>query len=280
MKIHPVAEMFPMLSQVEYEALRDNIEERGQLVPVIVSKNVLLDGRNRLKACEELGKEPWVQEWEGTGGTETEFILSLNLYRRHLTDSQRAMVVSKASDHIKRENEERRKTTQFQEGTVPNPDGRKGKEMARQDSDEPIRDYSKENKHSTAGRVAKIAKVSRYKAQQALKLAKESPELADKVAAGDLTLGKATQQLNESRSTTKEETTNGTAPTASKPKPDMSPAAMEKYAQFNKLIRLWKQCHTTVKRRFFDELPQEDIELIGSKPLDKISNILNNINKE
>jgi hypothetical protein len=43
-------------------------------------------------ACRELGVEPHLQEWDGHGGTPLDFTISKNLHRRHLTESQRAMI--------------------------------------------------------------------------------------------------------------------------------------------------------------------------------------------
>lgn len=56
------------------------------------SRTHLLDGRARLRACAELGLEPRIVEWDGQGGTEEAFIIARNLRRRHLSESQRALI--------------------------------------------------------------------------------------------------------------------------------------------------------------------------------------------
>jgi ParB-like chromosome segregation protein Spo0J len=89
--IHPAANLFPMMTDEEYQALREDIKTHGQLEPIIYWKNMLVDGRNRLKACEELNIEP--KEVELMDETDpVAYVLSYNLHRRHLTTSQRAMV--------------------------------------------------------------------------------------------------------------------------------------------------------------------------------------------
>ena len=50
----------------------------------------ILDGRNRYRACVELGIEPETTNY--TGNDPVGFSLSLNLHRRHLTSDQRAAI--------------------------------------------------------------------------------------------------------------------------------------------------------------------------------------------
>jgi hypothetical protein len=94
LEIHPAAEIFPPMSDTEYAALLADMRINGQSHPIITWKGKVIDGRNRLRACRELGIEPKTQEWDEKGSL-TAFILSANLVRRHLDESQRAMVAAK-----------------------------------------------------------------------------------------------------------------------------------------------------------------------------------------
>ncbi|MER6303068.1 ParB/RepB/Spo0J family partition protein [Kitasatospora sp. NPDC001539] len=91
MKIHPSAAQYPMLPEHELHDLAQDIKESGLLMPIVLDPDgVLLDGRNRLAACELAGIEPRFTAYTGTD--QNEYILSSNLRRRHLSEGQRAMV--------------------------------------------------------------------------------------------------------------------------------------------------------------------------------------------
>lgn len=94
--VHPACAMLPMMSAASLAELADDIKANGQEQPVVVHRGLLLDGRNRLKACELVGVTPKVREWEGDDPVR--WVLSLNFHRRHLTDSQKSIVGAHAAD--------------------------------------------------------------------------------------------------------------------------------------------------------------------------------------
>lgn len=91
-KIHPFATAFPYMSDEEVKALSEDIKTNGQIHPIIVMGDVLLDGRHRLRACQMAEIDPAVKEYEGLTDDESllKYITSLNIHRRHLTTSQKA----------------------------------------------------------------------------------------------------------------------------------------------------------------------------------------------
>lgn len=92
---HPVADIFPRMSEREFSALRDDIEANGQREPIWTWRGYVIDGRHRARACFDLGVEPTAREYEGEESSLVAFVVSLNLHRRHLDESQRAMVAGK-----------------------------------------------------------------------------------------------------------------------------------------------------------------------------------------
>lgn len=94
LKIHPAADVFPMLSEEDLFELTMDIKANGLLHPIVVKDGLLIDGRNRRAACLALGIEPKVEELKN-GIDPVAYILSTNVNRRHLTKGQRAMAVAK-----------------------------------------------------------------------------------------------------------------------------------------------------------------------------------------
>ena len=87
--VHPAAELFPMMSAEELQGLADDIREHGQREPVILYHGAVLDGRNRLRACELAGVEPrFVTRTDAEVGDPVKFVLSLNEKRRHMSPAQ------------------------------------------------------------------------------------------------------------------------------------------------------------------------------------------------
>lgn len=95
--VHPVANIFPMMTQEEFESLKDDIQLHGQREPVVFWHDQLIDGRNRMMACQALGIEA---EWCELDSDDdpVAYVVSHNLHRRHLSTSQRAMVAAKLAD--------------------------------------------------------------------------------------------------------------------------------------------------------------------------------------
>jgi len=125
LRIHPAAELFPLVVDAELKELASNIWENGLRVPIVgwaSDGQFLLDGRNRLDALALLGllyetddHHVGLKKWNGKqwadrpGGRlegECEFknfhdgdpyaiALSLNVHRRHLTAEQKRELIAK-----------------------------------------------------------------------------------------------------------------------------------------------------------------------------------------
>lgn len=113
LKIHPAAEMFPLMSKDELLELGENIRKRGLATRVTMFEDKdgelsLLDGRNRLDAMELAGMTievrgdrniairgdgPWISECE-KGIDPYQFVLSANAHRRHLTPEQKRELIA------------------------------------------------------------------------------------------------------------------------------------------------------------------------------------------
>ncbi|MFE2560813.1 ParB/RepB/Spo0J family partition protein [Streptomyces sp. NPDC059352] len=87
--------LFPELDEDDLNALADDIKENGLLHPVVRDRSGrIIDGRNRLKACEIADMEPSYTTYEGEDPDG--YALSANIHRRNLTKGQLAMITAKA----------------------------------------------------------------------------------------------------------------------------------------------------------------------------------------
>lgn len=98
MELHPLCTYFPRMSDDEFNSLKDNIQDNGQTHPIYTLDGMILDGGNRYRALCELGIDPVMIEY--TGSNPTQFILSSNLLRRHLTQGQSAAIVSASQSWV------------------------------------------------------------------------------------------------------------------------------------------------------------------------------------
>lgn len=95
-KFHPYAEVFPLFADVEFDALVEDIKAHGLREKIWLYEGKILDGRNRFLACKTAKVEPQFREYKGDDALA--FVLSLNLQRRHLDESQRSMVAGKVAN--------------------------------------------------------------------------------------------------------------------------------------------------------------------------------------
>ena len=105
---HPACLLFPQLGKAELQELADDIKANGLKNDIVRLNGQILDGRNRHLACGMAGVEPRFVEWSGQGSP-TEWVISQNLFRRHLTASQRAVVAHDLLPVLEKEAKERQR---------------------------------------------------------------------------------------------------------------------------------------------------------------------------
>lgn len=102
---HEIANIFPLFADSEMEALTQDIKAHGLREAIWLYEGKILDGRNRYLACGLAGVMPSFRQYEGTDPVG--FVVSLNLHRRHLNESQRGMVatnIARLAPHRPKEN--------------------------------------------------------------------------------------------------------------------------------------------------------------------------------
>lgn len=189
--LHGVCTLFRLMRGQEWDDFCLDIELHGVKDPVWTwvdpSDGIkhIIDGQNRAKALvvanrrrEERGEPPWPlpeHEWDGDGSL-VEFVMSRNLHRRHLDESERGMMGARAAVMLDLEAENRRKAGLKRGQQHPPPieaNGTKGR---------------------TSEKAAKLANVSRTTVERAQRvLAKGVQQLADAVDAGEISVSKASE---------------------------------------------------------------------------------------
>jgi N6-adenosine-specific RNA methylase IME4/ParB-like chromosome segregation protein Spo0J len=175
MQPHAVASLFPMMSEEEYRALVEDVRTHGQREPIWTLDNAIIDGRNRWRACEELGITPATREYQGDASMSVlvSFVLSLNLKRRHLSSSQKAVIALEVEQLLATEARERQRGGQ---GGILLPQN------------------FAEAKGESREQAAAIVGSNRQYVSDAKKLASEAPELLEKVRSGELSIPQAKQE--------------------------------------------------------------------------------------
>lgn len=98
-QFHPACEAFPLMEGSSFDSLVADVRAHGLLNPITLHRNgVVLDGRNRLRACTAARVEPHFVTFPGTDAEIVPFVIAQNVKRRHLDESQRAMVAAKLAN--------------------------------------------------------------------------------------------------------------------------------------------------------------------------------------
>jgi ParB-like chromosome segregation protein Spo0J len=89
LKFHPLADLFPLMEGTEFDALVADIRANGLLKPIAVFDGMILDGRNRFRACKAAGVHLVTDDIDGWIDDPAACVISANIHRRHLTPEQK-----------------------------------------------------------------------------------------------------------------------------------------------------------------------------------------------
>jgi N6-adenosine-specific RNA methylase IME4 len=170
----PYAELFPMLDGTELQELADDIAEHGLHHPIVLDdQGRVLDGRNRLAACEIAKVEPTFTTYRGDDPLS--FVISENVKRRHLTEGQKAGIAVAALPMYEAQAKARARANLRQNTERAN---------------RPTRERGRARDQAAKATGTSGRSFGRFK-----RLKERAPDLAAKVAAGDLALDRAEREL-------------------------------------------------------------------------------------
>lgn len=188
MEFHDAANIFP-LDEENIGDLAKDIRVHGLRCPIELLDGKIIDGRRRYKACERAGIKPTMK----TISTDDPiaYVVSLNLHRRHLTASQRAMVGLKVKEMYQQQAKARQ---------------RAGQERGRQKQKGMVEDLPPTTESGKARDLAgKAVGVSGKMIDLAGKVKEKGvPELAEAVEQGRLSVGSAAEIADMDEDTQRE----------------------------------------------------------------------------
>lgn len=169
---HPIADIFPLMQGDEYDKLKSDIAGNGLLQAIWLHPDgSIIDGRNRHRACLDTDTPPHFKTWDGAGSLVL-LVVSLNLHRRHLSSSQRAVVALEILPHL----EAKAKETQGKRNDLTS-----------------VNKFT-EVKRSTQ-QAAKITGTNQQYISDAKRIKQEAPELVEEIAIGNLTIPQAKRRM-------------------------------------------------------------------------------------
>lgn len=181
--VHPAAAVFPPIEGEEFDLLVASIREKGLNKDIVLDpEGRILDGRNRLRACEAAGVVPRFTTY--TGDDPVDFVRLQNLRRRDLNPSQRAAIGLELDGM---EEQQAAKERQRESGRLHGKGA--GPKVTAPGQ------YLSGTPGEAAEKIAEKAGVSTRTVYRLQRVQRERPELLDRVIAGDLSAKGAIREL-------------------------------------------------------------------------------------
>jgi hypothetical protein len=163
MTVHPLCADYPAMDDQDFNSLQQDIEQHGLLVPIVLHKGQIIDGRHRFVACKNAGIEPRFDQWSGIGSL-ARYTWSMNGARRDLTQSQRATMAIVLLPYLEQEAAERKEKTQAKSGE------KVGSKVTQK-----VESPSERNESTAAAVAAAVTGTNRQYVADAKKLKEDAP---------------------------------------------------------------------------------------------------------
>lgn len=101
LEFHSAANIFPLMGDADRERLKEDLIANGQHEQIIEFEGKILDGRNRYLCCLEANIKPSIGKLESVDGASidpVQYVISQNLHRRQLTNTQRAFCAARMAN--------------------------------------------------------------------------------------------------------------------------------------------------------------------------------------
>ena len=196
-EFHPFANVFPLLDGDDLGTLTEDIRENGQREPVILYDGKILDGRNRYRACVELGIPAIFDHSKASNDEEAlRESVSRNLRRRHLTPTQRALAGARLLPMFEEIAREKLVHCGLNYGAKPGIDYR-----TNQKPGAPVPQASDERDPRARDQAAAAVGAGARSVQSAKKVLNDAPDLVPALEAGHIQVFQAAKLAKEDRET-------------------------------------------------------------------------------
>jgi hypothetical protein len=193
---HEAANLFPMMSEEEKAELVSDIKQYGLYTPVVLHEDKVLDGRNRVLACREACVEPRFVNWTPSPKCDspTLWVVSLNVKRRNLSATQKAVIAHEMLPILEREAKERmrlsegrgKKKEQIVEDEPQEKGTQKVEYLNQTCSNSDVR-----NEGLASHQAAVVYGVNRQYVSDVKRIAEKAPELIPQMKAGTVSMSEA-----------------------------------------------------------------------------------------
>lgn len=180
---HPAAALFPMMSEAQLRDLAEDIKANGLRSKILLHEGMILDGRNRLRACELAGVQPDFAPANLNGGSPALFVVTVNLPQRDLTSSQKAAVGAEITEMLKDEQNKLKPEVRKR--------GRRPKSAAPPSGDPALGRLLGESRHRAAAALG----IGKTPIQQAVSIKMRDAAMFDRIKRGEITVNLAYRQI-------------------------------------------------------------------------------------
>jgi N6-adenosine-specific RNA methylase IME4/ParB-like chromosome segregation protein Spo0J len=240
LKLHPHQYLIPPMSEEDYNNLKEDIKRNGILQPIdITYNNVILDGHHRVKAAKELGiKEVEVRIPELLYVDEDEYLISVAMNRRHLTEGQKAVLANEYRKILSEKAKKQRAVDAIEKRWRP-----ERKYLSATVTDK----YNEGQEVDTRKEASNKFKVSERKVRTVQEIEKTAPKVYEKLGSGELQIheAKIIAQLPE----------------------DKREAVLEKKLETKKDIRaIVREINNAEKNQYVKPIPDGKFSIIYADP--------------
>lgn len=178
---HPFTKAVPQINKVEFEGLKNDVQVNGFIESVIITKDLqIVDGRARVEIARDVENQHilYFEYYQGRDEEMLDYILSKNVFRRHLNQGQKAVGALQLHDILKAENKIKfsKKMSNIKNNIL--------------DAE------SSEEKIDSRAEVAKYYNVASSYIAKAKKVGEFNPELLQSVLTGDKSLEEVYQETS------------------------------------------------------------------------------------